>query len=110
MTSIQGGAGERDGVAMTKTRLVQKVGAAGYLFAAAIAMSALICHYRPARGQQTTPTPTHARQYVIACAVDELPAEVRKANETGFGVALASECMAVEAKVVCIVNAAEVEE
>jgi hypothetical protein len=57
-----------------------------------------------ARAQTPKATPEPVRQYVIACAVDELPAEVRKANEAGYTVQLVNECMAVDVKIVCVVS------
>lgn len=78
------------------------------ILAAVLAVLALICIQRPARGQnaqEATPTPTPPlKQYVIACAVDELRDEVKKANAAGYSVNLGNECMSVEAKVVCITS------
>jgi hypothetical protein len=84
------------------------------ILAAMLLMLALLCVQRPARGQnaqEATPTPTPpVHQYVIACAVDELPVEVRKANAAGFSINVSSECLAVEAKVVCISSEEDYEE
>lgn len=58
---------------------------------------------------QTSKPKAVSYQHVIACAPDDCAAEVKKANEAGAVVTMASDCMAVGEKMVCVVGAEEEE-